>query len=61
LNPASGKLEGQREHMNLVNLTLRVLGPKTEDQLCRILLWFQVLCCAGAFVVRYYVATFFYP
>lgn len=37
---------------NLVNLTLQLLGPCTEQALCIRLLLFQGLCCVGAFALR---------
>eukprot|EP00475_Leptophrys_vorax_P016349 TRINITY_DN22804_c0_g1_i1.p1 TRINITY_DN22804_c0_g1~~TRINITY_DN22804_c0_g1_i1.p1 ORF type:complete len:406 (-),score=102.61 TRINITY_DN22804_c0_g1_i1:39-1256(-) len=58
--PEDGKLYGVRSHMNLVNLTLLILGPMTERQLCIVLLSFQSLCCAIGFFLRYYVSSFFY-
>jgi len=49
-----------KSHMNLVNLTLWVCGDMTENGLCVLLLWFQVLCCGLGFLVRYKVAGYFY-
>jgi len=41
-NTQTQLLEGQSEHMNLVNLTLRMTGPMSERSLCIVLLVFQV-------------------
>jgi UDP-N-acetylglucosamine--dolichyl-phosphate N-acetylglucosaminephosphotransferase len=54
LNRGTGKLEGKRENLNLVNWWLIVLGPRTEGRLCAELLLFQVACCIGAYVVKYF-------
>lgn len=51
-----GLLEGDARHWNLVNLTLRVLGPMREDQLCFSIVAFQCLCCALGLLVRHYGA-----
>nr|WCZ58760.1 UDP-N-acetylglucosamine--dolichyl-phosphate N-acetylglucosaminephosphotransferase [Seculamonas ecuadoriensis] len=60
LNPKTGKLEGIKTNLNLVNLFLVIFGPMTERGLCIALLAFQVVCCAVAFVIRYYVSTYFF-
>lgn len=60
LNEATGKMEGVRSHLNLVNLWLNVFGPKDERQLCTELLFFQGFCCIVGFVIRYYVSSFFF-
>jgi len=59
-DPASGKLVGKTINHNLVNVVLLLLGPMHEEHLCAFLLAFQLLCCAFGFVVRYYLASFFY-
>lgn len=59
-DPATGKLVGQTINHNVVNVVLLVFGPMYEEQLCVFLLVGQVLSCALGFVVRYYVAKFFY-
>ena len=56
----TGKLVGKTINHNLVNLTLLVLGPMKEEHLCVFLLGLQAFCCAVGFVVRYYLARFFY-
>lgn len=42
-----------------MNLALRVLGPQTERGLCVQLLALQVVCCGGAFGVRYLAAGYY--
>lgn len=42
---------------NLVNLTLQLLGPCTEQALCVRLLVFQMLCCMLAFAIRHVIAV----
>lgn len=59
-NPETGKLEGIKTHMNLVNLVLCITGPMREDELCIVLLLFQVFCCAIGFIIRYHIASYFY-
>eukprot|EP00474_Spongospora_subterranea_P009922 CRZ10380.1 hypothetical protein [Spongospora subterranea] len=59
-NLKTGKLEGIATNMNLVNLVLLMVGPKTEKHLCIILLVFQALCCLIGFFVRYQLSTYFY-
>lgn len=57
-DPASGLLH-PTTNMNVVNLTLRLLGPCTEFWLCvRILAW-QAACCAGALAVRGTLAAWY--
>ena len=46
-------LTGQKEHWNLLNVSLRVLGPKREQDLCNILLIFQILCSIFALLIRF--------
>ena len=60
LNAQTGKLEAIPSNLNLINLTLLVLGPQTEERLCSIMLVFQIVCCAVAFFVRYVVAGWLY-
>ena len=50
-------LRERRGQMTLINLVLRVWGPMREDQLCRVLLGFQGVCCVGGLVARYVVLT----
>ncbi|KAG7351665.1 glycosyl transferase family protein [Nitzschia inconspicua] len=47
-------------NMTIINLTLCLLGPMSERTLCVTLLAFQILCCSFGFVMRYYVAQFFF-
>ena len=46
-------LTGQKEHWNLLNVSLRILGPKREQDLCNILLIFQILCSTFALFIRF--------
>eukprot|EP01112_Ceratiomyxa_fruticulosa_P013683 TRINITY_DN3864_c0_g1_i3.p1 TRINITY_DN3864_c0_g1~~TRINITY_DN3864_c0_g1_i3.p1 ORF type:complete len:445 (+),score=73.20 TRINITY_DN3864_c0_g1_i3:3-1337(+) len=55
-NNNTGKLEGIPTNLNLINLFLIITGPLSERTLCVLVLSFQVLCCIGGFVIRYYVA-----
>jgi UDP-N-acetylglucosamine--dolichyl-phosphate N-acetylglucosaminephosphotransferase len=57
-DPATGLLHST-PNMNLVNLTLRVLGPCSERTLCIKLLTLQVLCCVVAFAARHVLAPFY--
>ena len=38
------KLRGKKENMNLLNLLLIILGPKREQDICNIIILFQVIC-----------------
>jgi len=58
LDPDSGLLH-PTPNMNLVNLSLRVMGPLKEETLCIRLLLLQVVCCAGGFGIRYCVAGYY--
>ena len=60
LDSSTGKLVGQTVNHNVVNGVLLLLGPMREEQLCVLLLVIQAASCAFGFVVRYYVAKFFY-
>lgn len=42
-NKSTGKLEAVTSHHTLVNLTLYICGPLREDDLCKVLLLFQVI------------------
>jgi UDP-N-acetylglucosamine--dolichyl-phosphate N-acetylglucosaminephosphotransferase len=52
-NPETGKLEGKKSNLNVVNWWLILFGPKTESRLCVELLIFQVVCCIGAYGIKY--------
>ncbi|KAL7554407.1 hypothetical protein ACHAWF_017856 [Thalassiosira exigua] len=43
-------------NMTLINLTLQVLGPMTEQKLCIVLLAFQMFCCTIGIYIRYNLA-----
>ena len=45
-------LSGKSENMNLLNLFLRILGPKREQDICNIIIIFQIICNASALIVR---------
>lgn len=54
-DPAT-KLLHATPNMNLVNLTLRVLGPCTEQGLCVRLLVFQTGCCVAGLAAHHLLA-----
>eukprot|EP01155_Anaeramoeba_flamelloides_P048180 Anaeramoba_flamelloidesc40882_g1_i1.p1 GENE.c40882_g1_i1~~c40882_g1_i1.p1 ORF type:complete len:392 (-),score=67.56 c40882_g1_i1:104-1237(-) len=58
LNEKTGKLAGQKQHHNLINFWLRIVGPKTEKMLCIHILVFQAVCCVAAFGIRYLYREF---
>jgi UDP-N-acetylglucosamine--dolichyl-phosphate N-acetylglucosaminephosphotransferase len=58
-NPRTGKLEYTR-NLTLLNFFLYIFGPMHEKTLCVVLLAFQSLCCITGFMVRYYVASYFF-
>lgn len=43
-------------NMTVINLTLQILGPMSEKNLCITLLGLQILSCAFGFFIRYYIA-----
>ena len=45
-------LSGKIENMNLLNLFLRILGPKREQDICNIIIIFQIICNTCALIVR---------
>mmetsp|Transcript_17799 Transcript_17799/g.24043 ORF Transcript_17799/g.24043 Transcript_17799/m.24043 type:complete len:142 (-) Transcript_17799:203-628(-) len=47
-------------NLTLVNLVLYFLGPCREDELCTRLLAFQGLCAVLAFIIRFFLAGFFF-
>jgi UDP-N-acetylglucosamine--dolichyl-phosphate N-acetylglucosaminephosphotransferase len=46
------KLTGKKENLNLLNLFLIILGPKREQDLCNIIIIFQIICNAIALTFR---------
>ena len=46
------KLSGKKENMNLLNLFLIILGPKREQDICNIIIIFQIICNSIALIVR---------
>mmetsp|Transcript_1992 Transcript_1992/g.3509 ORF Transcript_1992/g.3509 Transcript_1992/m.3509 type:complete len:146 (+) Transcript_1992:1004-1441(+) len=59
-NQESYKLECVHNHFTLINAWLRVFGSMTESQLCNSLLLFQIACCTGGLLCRYYVSQLFF-
>ncbi|CAN8067729.1 unnamed protein product [Agarophyton chilense] len=51
-NKNTGRLEGVKSHLNLVNLVLLVTGPLHERTLCILLLALQVVCCSIGLIAR---------
>ena len=51
-DPDTKKLVGKKENMNLLNLSLIILGPKREQDICNIIIIFQIICNCIALVVR---------
>lgn len=56
-NAKTKKLTGQKEHWNLLNIALRILGPQREQDICNYLLIFQVICSVFAFILRYTILS----
>jgi UDP-N-acetylglucosamine--dolichyl-phosphate N-acetylglucosaminephosphotransferase len=54
-NPKTNLLENSR-NLTVLNAILAVTGPLHERTLTRVVIGFQVACCAAAFVVRYSMA-----
>ena len=46
------KLTGKKENMNLLNLFLIILGPKREQDICNIIIIFQIICNSIALIAR---------
>ncbi|ESQ52869.1 hypothetical protein EUTSA_v10016688mg [Eutrema salsugineum] len=55
---ATGLLTGTKDG-TLVNVYLRLFGPKSEKSLCIHLLVFQTLACAFCFILRYFLAGWY--
>jgi UDP-N-acetylglucosamine--dolichyl-phosphate N-acetylglucosaminephosphotransferase len=55
LDPATGLLHGSNDY-NLVNLVLRVGGPRTEKSLATALICIQAACAVATFGVRHLLA-----
>ena len=51
-NPNTKKLIGKKENMNLLNLFLIILGPKREQDICNIIIIFQIICNFMALFIR---------
>ncbi|CAI2725518.1 unnamed protein product [Schistosoma spindalis] len=48
------------DNLTVINMMLRVLGPRNEQQTTNTLLLLQILCSCFAFMIRYPLAWFFY-
>ena len=46
------ELIGKKENMNLLNLFLIILGPKREQDICNIIIIFQIICNSIALFIR---------
>ncbi|CAD5321054.1 unnamed protein product [Arabidopsis thaliana] len=57
-DPATGLLTGTKDG-TLVNVYLRLFGPKSEKSLCIHLLVFQALACAFCFILRHFLAGWY--
>ena len=51
-DPNTKKLIGKKENMNLLNLFLIILGPKREQDICNIIIIFQIICNFMALFIR---------
>eukprot|EP01111_Echinosteliopsis_oligospora_P011606 TRINITY_DN3869_c0_g1_i1.p1 TRINITY_DN3869_c0_g1~~TRINITY_DN3869_c0_g1_i1.p1 ORF type:complete len:384 (+),score=53.77 TRINITY_DN3869_c0_g1_i1:101-1252(+) len=58
-NSKTGNMEAT-PNFTLLNLTLKIFGPMSEKRLCVYLIIFQDICCICAFLIRYYVALYFF-
>ncbi|KAH0882029.1 hypothetical protein HID58_058125 [Brassica napus] len=57
-DPATGLLTGTKDG-TLVNVYLRLFGPRSEKSLCIHLLAFQALACAFCFLLRHFLAGWY--
>ena len=51
-DPNTKKLIGKKENINLLNLFLIILGPKREQDICNIIIIFQIICNFMALFIR---------
>ena len=51
-DPETKKLIGKKENMNLLNLSLIILGSKREQDICNIIIIFQTICNFIALFLR---------
>jgi UDP-N-acetylglucosamine--dolichyl-phosphate N-acetylglucosaminephosphotransferase len=58
-NKESGKLNSSK-NLTLLNAVLEITGPMSEGNLSRLMMAFQILCCAFGFYVRYALSKTFY-
>lgn len=47
-------------NFTIINLTIIIIGPISEEKLTMILLIFQIICTCIAFSIRYPLASYFY-
>uniref|UniRef100_A0A095AEX1 UDP-N-acetylglucosamine--dolichyl-phosphate N-acetylglucosaminephosphotransferase n=1 Tax=Schistosoma haematobium TaxID=6185 RepID=A0A095AEX1_SCHHA len=63
-SPAQTKLPTEEivevDNLTVINMMLRVLGPRNEQQTTNTLLLLQILCSCFAFMIRYPLAWLFY-
>ncbi|XP_047318171.1 UDP-N-acetylglucosamine--dolichyl-phosphate N-acetylglucosaminephosphotransferase [Impatiens glandulifera] len=57
-DPQTGLLTGTKDG-TVVNVSLRVLGRKSEQSLCVALLVFQAICCFLCFVLRWFLTGWY--
>ncbi len=48
-------------NFTLLNMLIVWFGPMREDRLAALMMAVQCFCCATAFLIRYYLSTFFFP
>jgi len=60
LNKHTGKLEGIKTNLTLINLVLHITGPMTERDLGILLIILQVLSSVLGLYLRYSLASYFY-
>jgi UDP-N-acetylglucosamine--dolichyl-phosphate N-acetylglucosaminephosphotransferase len=47
-------------NMTVINMSLSIVGPMSERNLCTFLLGLQMVCCGFGFFIRYYAGQFFF-
>ncbi|XP_047321888.1 UDP-N-acetylglucosamine--dolichyl-phosphate N-acetylglucosaminephosphotransferase-like [Impatiens glandulifera] len=57
-DPQTGLLTGTKDG-TVVNVSLRVLGRKSEQSLCVVLLAFQAICCCLCFILRWFITGWY--
>jgi len=51
--------DGWGVNMTVINLTLQILGPMSEEKLTCVLLILQTVCCSIGLLIRYKVGSMF--